>query len=93
MIICHKSFSQKLITETREIQEIKLIYKDIISKKLNLPFYLGIGDTITLPAYFTNYRKYYDKKIKFKRIHLPDFVQSNGFNVKLSKSDCDKLNS
>ena len=93
MIICYKSFSQNLITETREIQEIKLIYKDIISKKLNLPFYLGIGDTLTLPAYFTNYRKYYDKKIKFKRIHLPDFVQSNGFNVKLSKSDCDKLNS
>ena len=93
MFIYHKSFSQNLITESREIQEIKLIYKDIINKKLRLPFYLPLDDGLTLPAYFTNYRKYYDEKNKFERISLPVFVLTNGFNVKLNKSDCDKLNS
>ena len=93
MFICHKSFSQNLIIETKEIQEIKLIYKDIIYKKLRLPFYLALDDGLTLPAYFTNYRKYYDEKNKFERISLPDFVLTNGLNVKLNKSDCDKLNS
>lgn len=93
MFIYHKSFSQNLITESREIQEIKLIYKDIINKKLRLPFYLPLDDGLTLPAYFTNYRKYYDEKNKFERISLPVFVLTNGFNVKLNKSDSEKLNS
>ncbi|MEY3079954.1 MAG: hypothetical protein RL086_1125 [Bacteroidota bacterium] len=93
MIICHKSFSQKSKTESREIQEIKLIYKDIINKKLRLPFYLPLDDGLTLPAYFTNYRKYYDEKNKFERIDLPDFDLTNGLYAKLNKSDCDKLNS
>ena len=93
MFIYHKSFSQNLITESREIQEIKLIYKDIINKKLRLPFYLPLDDGLTLPAYFTNYRKYYDEKNKFERISLPVFVLTNGFNVKLNNSDSEKLNS
>jgi hypothetical protein len=93
MFICHKSFSQNLIIETKEIQEIKLIYKDIIYKKLRLPFYLPLDDGLTLPAYFTNYRKYYDVKNKFKRINLPEFYQSNGLYAKLNISDSDKLKS
>lgn len=92
MIICHTSFSQKSKTESKEIQEIILIFKDIINKKLILPFYLPLDDGLTLPSYFTNYRKYYDEKNKFERISLPVFVLTNGFNVKLNKSDCDKLN-
>jgi len=93
MVICYKSFSQKLVNESREIDEIKLIYKDIINKKLRLPFYLPLDDGLTLPAYFTNYRKYYDEKNKFERISLPDFDLTNGLYAKLNKSDCDKLNS
>lgn len=45
---------QNLITESREIQEIKLLFKDIINKKLRLPFYLPLDEGLTLPAYFTN---------------------------------------
>ena len=93
MIICHTSFSQKSKTESKEIQEIKLLFKDATIKKMKLQVYPELNDTIILPAYFTNYRKYYDKKNKFERISLPDFVLTNGFNVKLNKSDCDKLNS
>jgi hypothetical protein len=93
MIICHKSFSQKFENEPREVQEIKLIYKDIINKKLRLPFYLPLDEGLTLSAYFTNYRKYYDVKNKLKRIDLPEFDQSNGLYAKLNNSDSDKLNS
>ena len=73
MIICHTSFSQKSNTESKEIQEIKLLFKDIINKKLRLPSYLPLDDGLTLPAYFTNYRKYYDEKNNFERISLPVF--------------------
>ena len=93
MVICYKSFSQKSKTESKEIQEIKLLFKDATIKKMKLQVYPELNDTIILPAYFTNYRKYYDEKNKFERISLPDFVLTNGFNVKLNKSDCDKLNS
>ena len=47
MIICHTSFSQKSNTESKEIQEIILIFKDIINKKLRLPFYLPLDDGLT----------------------------------------------
>ena len=92
MIFCHTSFSQKSKTESKEIQEIKLLFKDATIKKMKLQVYPELNDTIILPAYFTNYRKYYDEKNKFERISLPVFVLTNGFNVKLNKSDCDKLN-
>ena len=93
MVICYKSFSQKSKTESKEIQEIKLLFKDATIKKMKLQVYSELNDTIILPAYFTNYRKYYDEKNKFERIDLPDFDLTNGLYAKLNKSDCDKLNS
>ncbi len=92
MIICHKSFSQNLITETREMQEIKLIFKDAINKKLEFPYYLGIRDTLILPTYFTSYQEYYARRKSIPKINWSYFVQSNSNNIYLSKSDCKILN-
>ena len=62
MIICHKSFSQNLITETREMQEIKLIFKDFPKLKLRMPLYIELHDTVYLHPYFTSYKEYFDKR-------------------------------
>ena len=89
--ICHKSFSQNSKNVSREIQEIKLIFKYLTNENTSTSFNLTLDDTLTLPPYFTSYRKYYDEKTKFKSIDLPDFVRSKYFN--LNKFDCEKLNS
>ena len=91
MFIYYKSFSQKSETESKEIQEIKLILKYLTNENTSTSFNLTLDDTLTLPPYFTSYRKYYDEKTKFKSIDLPDFVRSKYFN--LNKFDCEKLNS
>ena len=66
MSICHKLFSQNSKNVSREIQEIKLIFKYLTNENTNTSFNLTLDDTLTLPPYFTSYRKYYDEKTKFK---------------------------
>ena len=63
MIICHKSFSQNSKNVSREIQEIKLIFKYLTNENTSTSFNLTLDDTLTLPPYFTSYRKYYDEKL------------------------------
>lgn len=87
-----QSFSQKQKNDPREVQEIKILFRDATNKKFKLPFILGPNDSLTLPIYFTNYIKYYDIKRKFDKINLPYFDQSNNFNLNLNKNDCEILN-
>jgi hypothetical protein len=94
LIICNKSFSQNLITETREIQEIKLIFKDFINNKLRMPLYIGLNDTVYLPPYFTSYKEYFSKRKRIEEFDWTYFDHSKTFLVtNLSKHDCDELNS
>ena len=90
MIICHKSFSQKLITETREIQEIKLLIQDLTNK--NSKSSLSIDDTLTLPAYFTNYKEYFANRKFIPKDDWTYFDQSKNSDVKLNKNECNELN-
>jgi len=92
MLINYHSFSQEK-NDSRDVQEIKIIFRDATNKKFKLPFILGTNDSLTLPSYFTNYVKYYDINRKFDKIHLPYFNQTNNFNLNLNKVDCEILNS
>ena len=49
--------------ESREIHEIKNIFKDISTNKLVLPFYLNKEDSLVMPAFFISY-KYFIQAIK-----------------------------
>lgn len=93
MINSNKVLSQYREKGLRDVQEIKIIFRDATNKKFKLPFILGTNDSLTLPSYFTNYVKYYDIKRKFDKINLPYFDQSNNFNLNLNKVDCEILNS
>jgi len=93
MINSNKVLSQCREKHSRDVQEIKIIFRDATNKKFKLPFILGTNDSLTLPSYFTNYVKYYDIKRKFDKIHLPYFNQTNNFNLNLNKVDCEILNS
>ena len=93
MINSNKVLSQCREKDSRDVQEIKIIFRDATKKKFKLPFILGTNDSLTLPSYFTNYVKYYDIKRKFDKIHLPYFNQTNNFNLNLNKVDCEILNS
>ena len=64
MIICHKSFSQKSKNEARDIEEIKLIFRDFPKLKLRMPLYIELHDTVYLHPYFTSYKEYFDKNYK-----------------------------
>ena len=90
MIICYNISSQNSIIESREEREIKLIFKNFISKKSKISFNLGIDNPLNLPAYFTNYTEYFYRVKDTSKISLFNFVYSN--NSKLNKSDCDILN-
>jgi len=94
MAICHKSFSQKLVNDSREIQEIKLIFRYFSNLKLRMPLYIGLNDTVYLPPYFTSYKEYF---IKRKRIEEFDWTYFNhskkSLTAKLNKHDCEELNS
>jgi hypothetical protein len=87
-----QAFSQKGGKDTREVNEIKILFRDATNKKFKLPFILGPNDSLTLPLYFTDYIKYYDIKRKFDKINLPYFDQSNNFNLNLNKNDYEILN-
>jgi hypothetical protein len=93
MLLSIQSISQEKKNDSRDVQEIKIIFRDATNKKFKLPFILGTNDSLTLPSYFTNYIKYYDIKTKFDKIHLPYFNQTNNFNINLNKVDCEILNS
>jgi len=93
MINSNKVLSQCREKDSRDVQEIKIIFRDATKKKFKLPFILGTNDSLTLPSYFTNYIKYYDIKRKFDKINLPYFNQTNNFNLNLNKVDCEILNS
>jgi hypothetical protein len=55
-----QTFSQKVEKDKREIQEIKLIFKAISSKKMNLPIYIEPNGLI-LPGYFTSYKEFIER--------------------------------
>ena len=93
MINSNKVLSQYREKDLRDVQEIKIIFRDATNKKFKLPFILGSNDSLTLPSYFTNYIKYYDIKRKFDKIYLPLFEPTNKFKINLTKSDCHVLNS
>ena len=67
MINSNKVLSQYREKDLRDVQEIKIIFRDATNKKFKLPFILGSNDSLTLPSYFTNYIKYYDIKRKFDK--------------------------
>lgn len=92
MINSNIVLSQYRDKDLREVNEIKILFRDATNKKFKLPFILGPNDSLTLPLYFTNYIKYYDIKRKFDKINLPYFDQSNNFNLNLNKNDCEILN-
>lgn len=92
MINSNQVLSQYSRKDIRDIQDIKIIFRDAASKKFKLPFILGRNDSLTLPSYFTNYIKYYDIEKKYEKINLPYFDQSNNFNLNLNEDDCEILN-
>jgi hypothetical protein len=87
-IISYSSFSQKNYNELREIQEIKQIIKDDISKELPLLFFKSYDGITRLPFYFITNKRFYS--IFKNGIQWKGFIQSKKFN--LSKNDCDELN-
>ena len=93
MIICHKSFSQKSKNEARDIEEIKLIFRDFPKLKLRMPLYIELHDTVYLHPYFTSYKEYFDKRKYIDAFNWSYFAKSKNRDVKLNKHDCDELNS
>jgi hypothetical protein len=92
LIISNKLFSQSK-KATRDVQEIKMIFRDATSKNLKSSYFSLVNDSLILPSYFTSYKIFFDKKTKFDKINLPDFEPTNKFKINLTKSDCHVLNS
>jgi len=95
IIISYNSFSQKIEKDTKEtnnIKEIKSIFNDFINKKSNLPFFVNKDGNLILPPYFTNYKGFLDSIKYIGKIDSFSMVKSKSYNLKLNKTDINKLN-
>lgn len=93
MIICHKSFSQNPKNEARDIEEIKLIFRDFSKLKLRMPLYIELNDTVYLHPYFTSYKEFFAKRKFIAEFNWTYFDHSKNSVIKLNKYDSDELNS
>lgn len=93
MIICHKSISQNSKNEARDIEEIKLIFRNFSKLKLRMPLYIELNDTVYLHPYFTSYKEFFAKRKFIEKFDWTYFDHSKNSVIKLNKYDCDELNS
>ncbi len=89
IVISCNSFAQKIKKEKREIQEIKLIFKDFTNNNNILQINKELDGTLILPTHFKNYKNYF-KEFDKNGGALLNFTPSKIH--KLIKSDCVYLN-
>jgi hypothetical protein len=85
------SYSQNKVDTIKYTKELKLLIQDLSKKKQEWLFFY-LNDTLTLPAYFTSYKKFItnEKKIN-SNYDWVYFEPKNAVNYYLKESDFEEI--
>ena len=91
LLLFANSYSQDFNKDKKYIKELKLLIQDL-SKKKQAWLFIYLNDTLTLPAYFTSYKKFITNE---KKINSYDdwvfFKPKNAINFYLKESDFEEI--
>lgn len=91
LLLFVNSYSQEFKKDKKYIKELKSLIQDLSKKKQEWLFFY-LNDTLTLPAYFTSYKKFItnEKKIK-SNYDWVYFELKNAVNYYLKESDFEEI--